>query len=97
MDKSLKQFMKGAEGDPRRNRIMRAMMGLANGQLRVAPFMARKLWTVASSMSGESREYLVARETVPGFEWACNCPDWQKRHTDCKHILAVKIVTQARV
>lgn len=97
MDTSLKQFVKDAEGDPRKYRITRAMMGLANGQMQIEPFVAGKLWAVTSSMSGKSREYLVVHDTVPGYDWACSCPDWRKRRADCKHVMAVRLLVEQRV
>jgi len=95
-DSSMKTTMSEFE-DPRKARALRAMMGLVNRQLRVIPFVAGKLWTVESSMSGKPREYTVAHGVVPGFTWACTCPDWQKRHEDCKHILAVRLLVEQQV
>jgi hypothetical protein len=31
--------------------------------------------------------------TVDSFNGHCSCPDYQKRHLACKHMLAVEIVT----
>jgi len=46
----------------------------------------RQLWIVASE-SGRG-EYIV---TLTPFE-TCSCPDHQRRHVECKHIKAVKLL-----
>lgn len=94
MDKNLVKKAEQAANDPRTTRAMLALLGLANGKLRVSPFIVGKVWIVSSTMSGESHEYMVGQTAQL---WACDCKDWQKRQQDCKHILAVKLLTEGRV
>ena len=91
MDKRIEK----AAQDPRLARAMRAMIGMANGQLSVEPYIPDRFWSVYSTMSGKPHEYMVAKLDDDG--WACDCPDYQKRHQECKHILAVKLITEGRV
>jgi len=90
MDKRIEK----AAQDPRLARAMRAMIGMANGQLSVESFIPDRFWSVFSTMSGKPHEYMVAKG---GGGWACDCPDYQKRHQECKHILAVKLLVEGRV
>lgn len=83
-------------------RVNRALMGMANRQLRITSFVAGRIWSVTSTMSG-LHEYTVTygiRQDAwdgtlhPIHEypvWECNCPDFLKRGVPCKHIYAVKI------
>lgn len=86
-------------------RQQRAVLGLANRQLRIVPFVAGRIWTVVSTMSGVEREYTVTygiRQDAwdgtlrPAHEhpfWECTCPDFTRRGVphECKHIMAVKM------
>ncbi len=80
--------------DPQKAREFRAMMGLLQKQLVVSVFIPGKAWVVKSSMSGKPKEYMVTRK---GGEWACTCPDYEKRQKPCKHITAVKLLTEQSV
>jgi len=91
MDKKIEK----AAQDPRLARAIRAMIGMASGQLSVEPFVIGRFWVVHSTMSGKPHEYMVAKLDDGG--WACDCPDFQKRHQECKHILAVKLLVEGRV
>jgi len=91
MDKRIEK----AALDPRLARAMRAMIGMANGQLSVEPYITDRYWSVYSTMSGKPHEYMV--EKFDDGCWACNCPDYQKRHQECKHILAVKLISEGHV
>jgi len=94
MDKQLIKKAEQAASDPRMTRAMRAMMGMANNQLQVTSFIAGMVWTVRSSMSGSPKEYMVVHNAEG---WACECPDFQRRGQDCKHILAVHLLTESRI
>lgn len=91
MDKKLTD----AAQDPRLARAMRAMLGMAQGQLTISPFIPGKIWEVDSTMSGKPNQYMVAK--LSDGSWACDCPDFQKRHQDCKHIMAVKLLVEGKV
>lgn len=93
MDNLVKKAEQAAS-DPQTSRVVRAMIGLANGQIQVSPFVTGKIWIVRSSMSGGNNEYVVGRTEQ---KWACDCPDWQKRQQDCKHIMSVKLLTEGRI
>ncbi len=83
-----------AVNDPRLTRAMRALMGLVNRQLKVTPFILKRVWSIESTMSGKPRQYMVAHNAEG---WVCTCPDFQKRGQDCKHILAVKLIEERRI
>lgn len=84
-----------AASDPRLARAMRAMIGMANGQLEIAPYITGRVWSVNSTMSSRKpHEYMVARGKDG---WVCNCPDFRRRHQDCKHILAVRLIVEGHV
>ncbi|MFZ5888312.1 MAG: SWIM zinc finger family protein [Chloroflexota bacterium] len=86
-------------------RQQRAVAGLANRQIKIAPFVQGRIWTVVSTMSGKAHEYTVTygiRQDAwdgtlrPVHEhpfWECTCPDFARKGVphECKHILAVKL------
>src|SRR3989344_4592381 len=52
------------------------------------PEVVNKSTYFVPSQSNLNRKYKV---TGAGYgRWACNCPDFQNRHLDCKHIISVK-------
>jgi len=79
--------------DPDIARAYRAMMGMIQKQLIISIFIPGKAWVVTSTMSGKSHEYMVTRNGT----WACTCPDFTKRQKPCKHIAAVKLLTEQKV
>lgn len=79
--------------DPENARAYRAMMGLLQKQMTVSVFIPGMAWVVHSTMSGKPKEYMVTQNG----EWACTCPDFTKRQKPCKHIAAVKLLTEQKV
>jgi predicted nucleic acid-binding Zn finger protein len=79
--------------DPENARAYRAMMGLLQKQLTVIVFIPGMAWVVHSTMSGKPKEYMVTQNG----EWACTCPDFTQRQKSCKHIAAVKLLTEQKV
>ncbi len=79
--------------DPQNARAYRAMMGLLQKQITVIVFIPGMAWVVNSTMSGKPHEYMVTRNGT----WACTCPDFTKRQKPCKHIAAVKLLTEQSV
>jgi hypothetical protein len=95
MDNKLRKFTKDVQTDPRQQRLARAMMGLASGQIKVHAYIPGRLWAVYSMMSGKEQTYTVTYginwETWDGTPkdpieeypyWRCNCPDFDKHSHD---------------
>ncbi|MEP0806550.1 MAG: SWIM zinc finger family protein [Chloroflexota bacterium] len=86
-------------------RLERAVTGLANRQIKIAPFVPGRIWTVVSTMSGLAHEYTVTygirqdawdgtlRPVREHPFWECTCPDFTRRGVphECKHIAAVQL------
>lgn len=89
-------------------RLQKAFSGLSARQMRVLDIVDGRIWAVHSTMSSrQGATYLVTYgidqwtwnrqlHNLPDPkecpEWQCSCPDFEKRHQPCKHILAVKIM-----
>ena len=52
-----------------------------------------RIWWVTSETDAE-KEYAVA--IFKGGPWVCNCPDFQRRKTWCKHGLAVALLKRCQ-
>ncbi|MEW6287385.1 MAG: SWIM zinc finger family protein [Chloroflexota bacterium] len=97
--------------DPAQKRQQRAIFGLAQRQIAVAPFVQGRIWAITSSMSGSAREYTVTygirqdawdgvlRPVREHPFWECTCPDFTRYGIphECKHIAAVKLTSGRNV
>ena len=80
--------------DPEIARVQRAIMGLANGRLKVCTIDNFHYRVESRCSSKKPQHYSV---TLREGEWFCTCPDFERRQKPCKHIYAVSLVTRARI
>jgi hypothetical protein len=85
-------------------RLERGLRGFASGMIRVVSQFTGShegqkviVLQVESAMSSKTPQtYYVGYKPATG-EWQCTCPDYQKRHRPCKHILALQVYHQQRI
>src|SRR4030042_5730467 len=71
------------------NRTVRGYAIISKGD---TPFMVNEEEFLIPSQSGNGK-YRVSNN---GSDWTCECPDFQKRKADCKHIYSVRFYLKIR-
>lgn len=87
-------------------RLNRGLTGFSSRMMRITNFFQNHetgeyLWVIESRMSSKTPNIYTVTFNLslsPWPEaWECTCPDYQKRHRPCKHILAVQVYYQQRI
>lgn len=89
------------------DRLNRGLTGLSTGLMRIVAHWKTRaadgkmviLWEVESQMSSRLPKtyYVGFAPEIEENQWRCTCPDYQKRHRACKHILIAQLAHQQRV